>query len=54
MMGSLDALPSMARVNVPRVASSTILAQTLPPHLRSPKTMVLPRAPRPLACLAPK
>lgn len=47
VMGSLDALPSMARANVPWVASGTILAQTLPPRLRSPKTTVLPRAPRP-------
>lgn len=47
MMGPLDTLPSMARVNLLRVASDTTLAQTLSPRLRGPETTDLPRTPRP-------
>ena len=57
MMGSLDALPSITRVDVPRVTSGTILVQTSPPRLGGPETIASPRAPRPRAPrarLAPK
>lgn len=53
-MGSLDALPSTTRVDVPRVTPGTIRVQTLPPRLGSPETIASPRAPRPAAPDAPR
>ena len=48
-MGSLDALPSTTRVDVPRVTSGTIRVQTSPPRAGGPKAIASPRAPRPRA-----